>query len=1113
MDLAITQRPCIVLRKGSRVITIPSNSNQIGIASGTLRLKSSIVDTDIEFGVPIASEFSVELFNIEEDLRGWEIEVSLKDTTQPVPIYTALFTGVIDSSKTDNIGHTRQIVAYDWIYYHRDDNVASWWNNYWQPATGYSIKTVRNAFLQYLGFTTPTKSYVNDTDSIISWSSDDLPIMSTITVGQVLKMLCEMQGTFPFIDPFGNLDFATLDDTYTVDITGQYETGNSTWEDFTTDTITGVSLYSSSEDLLTSVGTVDNVYNIAGNIWLMHLEDYYHDNVITVLTNLLNFIDDIQYKPCNIKMIKSNINLYLGQRVLTDRGYTYVMSNELSGVCFVEQTIQGISSASKLPKEVSDANDTMVQENKLSKTYSEINQLKDRIVLKVDASGKIVQAELSADPSTGSTFSIDADYISFVANTTIDLKTGKIGIESDNFSIDKTTGNVTINGSVTCNDGKISLYNSDYSYTAEIVTDLEEFVTNGYDYNVNTGLIEETSGGAVAYPVIKFNQANPLVINNGVDIVGDLTVTNGDISAFRHNVTAKKAVIQDSVMTTELFATTDVKSNLYKLYTRYNNTDYEKNFIQGERNQNYIGWTMYGFKDTTYFQSKYGLPADFMLTGSLWMTSYLTLNNQTANTVAIFDSSKRVVSSTVTPTELSYLSGATSNVQEQIDTTPVSMNGNPIAITDAANIPCESLTMTIEPIQSGSGTPSIDNVRPITGLTEANAMTHGVNMWDEETRNGYYLVENGRFYPDSSQLCSKNLIPVLPNTTYRLVGVNDTIVFCNASGAYISGVRNTNVFTTPSNCYYIAFNFGSTYGGTYNHDVSVNYPQSYTEYHPYQKNTATISFGGDTVYGGTVDFNTGILTLTWANINITSGVSRYTDHLFYKFIDNGIRYTFSSDGLKCDKFATHNERTEDRVIVDFQARLEFWTVNAFSSVADFMAYCGNSIQAVYKLATPQTVQLTPTQLTLLKGTNIVSANGSTIRLSYQKDNKIGDVKQWVKDNLPKEYYSLSEQLTNQVWVDGKPIYQKTIFFAGGSSGGLYNIPHNITNLDKVIYLEGFFADSSGDNPHMILPRIGTDGYNIGIKSINNTYVAMAFNTVWGSRLINVYITMRYTKTS
>lgn len=43
--------------------------------------------------------------------------------------------------------------------------------------------------------------------------------------------------------------------------------------------------------------------------------------------------------------------------------------------------------------------------------------------------------------------------------------------------------------------------------------------------------------------------------------------------------------------------------------------------------------------------------------------------------------------------------------------------GNPISISDAAALPAKALSVTINPIQSGSGTPSINNVRPITGLS------------------------------------------------------------------------------------------------------------------------------------------------------------------------------------------------------------------------------------------------------------------------------------------------------------------------------------------------------------------------------------------------------------
>jgi hypothetical protein len=49
-----------------------------------------------------------------------------------------------------------------------------------------------------------------------------------------------------------------------------------------------------------------------------------------------------------------------------------------------------------------------------------------------------------------------------------------------------------------------------------------------------------------------------------------------------------------------------------------------------------------------------------------------------------------------------------------------SASGNPCVITDAFGSACKSLKLTLEPIQSGSGTPSPSNVRPISGFTEAD---------------------------------------------------------------------------------------------------------------------------------------------------------------------------------------------------------------------------------------------------------------------------------------------------------------------------------------------------------------------------------------------------------
>ena len=65
------------------------------------------------------------------------------------------------------------------------------------------------------------------------------------------------------------------------------------------------------------------------------------------------------------------------------------------------------------------------------------------------------------------------------------------------------------------------------------------------------------------------------------------------------------------------------------------------------------------------------------------MDGGLTYNPADSSRVAVFDSSKLLTTSSVTTTELSYLSGVTSAVQTQIDTKvkkPIYGTGNPNAL-------------------------------------------------------------------------------------------------------------------------------------------------------------------------------------------------------------------------------------------------------------------------------------------------------------------------------------------------------------------------------------------------------------------------------------------------
>ena len=56
-----------------------------------------------------------------------------------------------------------------------------------------------------------------------------------------------------------------------------------------------------------------------------------------------------------------------------------------------------------------------------------------------------------------------------------------------------------------------------------------------------------------------------------------------------------------------------------------------------------------------------------------------------------------------------------------------------VSIPDAAAAPVDALTVGIEPVQEGTGDPSPENVRPITGWTGANVTRTGKNLLDVES--------------------------------------------------------------------------------------------------------------------------------------------------------------------------------------------------------------------------------------------------------------------------------------------------------------------------------------------------------------------------------------------
>lgn len=110
-------------------------------------------------------------------------------------------------------------------------------------------------------------------------------------------------------------------------------------------------------------------------------------------------------------------------------------------------------------------------------------------------------------------------------------------------------------------------------------------------------------------------------------------------------------------------------------------------------------------------------------------------------------------------------------------------------------------------------------------------------------------------------------------------------------------------------------------------------------------------------------------------------------------------------------------------------------------------------------------------------------------------------------------YSTEEVKTGETWIDGKPIYKKTIQFTT-SAIGKHSIKHNISNLDTIIEGKGSAKDSSGAF-YMFPMSAAVDNvsaWSISIQNVDKTYFYFFRGTsVTGT--ITSYVTLYYTKTT
>lgn len=342
--------------------------------------------------------------------------------------------------------------------------------------------------------------------------------------------------------------------------------------------------------------------------------------------------------------------------------------------------------------------------------------------------------------------------------------------------------------------------------------------------------------------------------------------------------------------------------------------------------------------------------------------------------------------------------------------------GNPITLTDAAPINAESLVVVLEPKQEGSGDPSPTNIRPITGYDECEVVECGKNLLDPSNifETGKYINSSGGFSDSQNYNTYKfelepnqYVISKYDNSTaiFQIVfslacfDANDTLISntLHYSEHQSSADRKNIAFEYPQNAAYVLISLRVS-----SYDIQLEQGTTATTYEPYHSSNATIQFG-QTVYGAIINFRTGeckvnmgfadLGDLNW-NYNSSYGFLSTT---LSSVIKNAPSYSVKAN-IFCSNYETGTYNEITGALSDYKIGVSGgnygYVVTRDTRYSDAATFKNamSGVQLVYELAEPYTIQLTPQELQLLKGTNNLSTNGTTINLGYQPDNVIGDVK-------------------------------------------------------------------------------------------------------------------------
>jgi hypothetical protein len=299
-------------------------------------------------------------------------------------------------------------------------------------------------------------------------------------------------------------------------------------------------------------------------------------------------------------------------------------------------------------------------------------------------------------------------------------------------------------------------------------------------------------------------------------------------------------------------------------------------------------------------------------------------------------------------------------------------------------------------------------VRPISGFTGLTLTRTGKNLLGAETLYAEKTLYSVSGVPSSNNNYNTYRIkavancamvfsatPADGNMLIRALQFTSGMVFDKAlisSGSGTADVRYQNTIRPDADGFVLVCVRKSAT------DSMIEFSSYPSDYIQHQGNTYPISWQTEagTVYGGTLDVVSGLLTVTHTTITLNGSETwgATNNSAFYVQVNNAEKLSDYVGAIICDKLKTYAAHSSQAFIDAENGITGYYDyTNAYPSqnwiyakadgittAADFKTWlASNPLQIVYELATPLEISLTPTEADSLLGENNLwhDANGNT----------------------------------------------------------------------------------------------------------------------------------------